>query len=165
LLLLRQRLIALATTLLVSFSVQAEGLLPDIPKATRKYSEKTQCVEPKEEMRINHMNYIMHQRDETSRKGIRTSKHSLKECIDCHNAPSKEDGKVASVQTEEHFCSACHTYAAVSIDCFSCHNDKPANTQYRHSLSGKEMIHHKFSAQSITPETLEQLAATKERQQ
>ena len=163
-LLSKQKLIATCTALLITLSVQAEGLLPDVPKAKRKYSEKTLCVEPKDDMRRNHMNYIMHQRDDTLRKGIRTSKHSLKECIDCHNAPA-DDGKVASIETKEHFCKSCHTYAAVSIDCFDCHNDKPANTQYRHSLSSEKMPHHKFSSKSVTPETLEQLAATKERQQ
>ena len=163
-LLSKQKLIAIGTALLISLSAQADGLLPDVPKAKRKYSEKTLCVEPKEDMRKNHMNYILHQRDDTLRSGIRTSKHSLKECIDCHNAPAN-DNKVASVETKEHFCSSCHTYAAVSIDCFDCHNDKPANTEYRHSLSSKNMPHHEFSAQSVTPETLEQLAATKEPQQ
>jgi hypothetical protein len=164
LLLSKQKIIALGIMLLVTLSVQADSLLPEIPKAKRKYSEKTLCVEPVEEMRKNHMDYIMHQRDDTMRQGIRTSKHSLKECIDCHNAPA-DDGKVASIESEEHFCSSCHTYAGVSIDCFSCHNDKPANTQYRHGLSSDKMPHHKFSDDSVTADMLEKLAAAKEPQQ
>jgi len=159
LLLSKQKLIVVAAALLLSLSVQAGSLLPDIPKAKRKYSEKTLCVKAKGDMRNNHMRYIMHQRDETLRKGIRTTQFSLKECIDCHNAPA-EDGKVASAETSEHFCSSCHTYAAVSIDCFSCHNDKPANTQYRHSLSGKKMPPHgKFADKDVDAETLKRLAA------
>lgn len=159
-LLSRQELSVFGAALLLSLSAQADSLMPDIPKAKRNYNEKTLCVESKDEMRRNHMHYILHQRDDTLRKGIRTTQHSLKECIDCHNAPAEEDGKVASVESSEHFCNSCHTYAAVSIDCFSCHNDKPANTQYRHSLSDKTSPHPaKFASKDVDAETLERLAA------
>lgn len=86
----------------------------DLP--TILYHKGEQCVEPTEDMRRNHMNYILHQRDETMHRGIRTSKHSLKECINCHADP-----KTNSVLGPEGFCESCHTYAAVSMDCFSCH--------------------------------------------
>lgn len=152
-LLSKQKLFALGVALLLPLSAQADSLLPDIPKAKRKYSETTLCVEPKDEMRKNHMNYIMHQRDETLRKGVRTTQHSLKECIGCHNAPA-DDGKVASVETSEHFCSSCHSYTAVNVDCFSCHNDKPDNTEYRHS-----------SSNNVNTETLDRLAARGESEQ
>jgi len=79
------------------------------------------CVEDTEYMRRNHMETILHQRDETMHQGIRTSKHSLnKNCINCHADP-----KTNSVLGPEGFCSSCHTYASVSIDCFSCHSSKP----------------------------------------
>lgn len=86
--------------------------------------EGKQCVEDEDEMRRNHMNYIMHQRDETMHRGIRTEKYSLSGCIDCHVEPN-ENGEVAGHDSEEHFCSTCHEYAAVQIDCFQCHADKP----------------------------------------
>ena len=109
---------------------QAGDLLPSIPKG-----KGDKCVEPTADMRKNHMEYILHQRDDTLRRGIRTSKHSLKECIECHNAPGN-DGKVARVGNKEHFCSSCHIYSAVKVDCFECHTDKPENTQYRHTAKG-----------------------------
>jgi hypothetical protein len=74
------------------------------------------CVAPTEEMRRDHMNMLLHQRDETMHRGIRTVKHSLKGCVDCH--ASRETG---SVLGKDGFCSSCHTYAAVSLDCFECH--------------------------------------------
>jgi len=99
------------------------------------------------------MNYIKHQRDDTMRSGIRSTKHSLKECIGCHNAPA-DDNKVASVETKQHFCNACHSYAAVKIDCFDCHNDKPPNAEYRHETSNNHVqVQH----------TNEQVAASEER--
>ena len=86
--------------------------------------EGVECVEPEEVMRRDHMNFILHQRDETMHQGIRTSKYSFAECIDCHVQPD-ENGNIASYKSEEHFCNSCHEYAAVSIDCFDCHADRP----------------------------------------
>jgi len=77
------------------------------------------CVEDTEYMRRNHMETILHQRDETVHEGIRTKKHSLKNCINCHADP-----KTNSVLGENGFCESCHEYASVSIDCFSCHSNK-----------------------------------------
>jgi hypothetical protein len=77
------------------------------------------CVEPTEVMRRNHMNFILHQRDETMHRGIRTSKHALKNCVNCH-----ADTTSGSVLGKDGFCQACHVYTAVKIDCFGCHTDK-----------------------------------------
>jgi hypothetical protein len=105
--------------ILPSFVWAGESLLPVIPKANAE-----QCVGPTQDMRVHHMDYILHQRDETMHKGVRTKKHSLKECINCH-VVAKDDGSYPSVKTNEHFCATCHKFAAVSIDCFQCHSDKP----------------------------------------
>ena len=80
-----------------------------------------QCVEPNDIMRRNHMTYLMHQRDETVIEGIRGKKYSLQQCINCHATidPEVEDGKVRTIKP---FCAECHSYAAVKIDCFACHN-------------------------------------------
>ena len=77
------------------------------------------CVEPTDEMRRNHMKKILHQRDRTMHEGIRTTKYSLRQCINCHADPKTE-----SVLGKEGFCQGCHSYAAVNMDCFSCHTDK-----------------------------------------
>jgi len=75
------------------------------------------CVEPEDVMRRDHMKFILHQRDKTMHEGIRTTRHSLKNCIDCH-----ADSKTGSVLGKEGFCESCHAYASVKIDCFECHS-------------------------------------------
>lgn len=124
-------LLGVSLVLALPLTSMAGNLLPTIPKGKGE-----QCVEPTEIMRRNHMEFLLHQRDDTVHRGIRTTQHSLKECIECHNAPA-QDGKVARVGTADHFCSSCHTVTAVNVDCFECHADKPENAQYRHALKGK----------------------------
>lgn len=160
-----KKIISVGVAALLPLAVYADSLLPTLPKAKKNYDDTTLCVAPVEEMREHHMDFITHQRNDTTRKGDRTGKFSLEECIDCHNAPA-EDGKVASAETPEHFCSSCHTYTAVSIDCFSCHADKPANTQYRHSLSDMKMPHQEmFAVQQLNIDTLNVLTVKRETQQ
>ena len=116
---LHMMLVLLTVVLLGSTTAMAEVPSPKIPKGNAE-----QCVEPTQEMRVNHMEYILHQRDETMHRGIRTSKHSFKECINCHVV--KDDaGKAVNFKDERHFCNSCHTYAAVKIDCFECHASTP----------------------------------------
>jgi hypothetical protein len=67
-------------------------------------------------MRRNHMKMLFHQRDRTMREGVRTTRLSLKGCVDCHAS-----AKTGSVLGEEGFCSSCHAFASVKIDCFECH--------------------------------------------
>lgn len=99
----------------------AEGKTP-LPVIAKGKGE--QCVEPTDEMRRNHMDYILHKRDMTMHEGDRTKDHSLKECINCH-AQKDATGAFISVTDEGQFCESCHSYAAVSIDCFQCHATKP----------------------------------------
>ncbi len=84
-----------------------------------------QCVEDPEWMRVKHFETVLHQRDETVIRGIRTEKHSLKNCIECHITPNANGDYARYSNSEEHFCASCHTYAAVAIDCFQCHADRP----------------------------------------
>jgi hypothetical protein len=97
-------------------SAAQPGLQPLIEKA-----RGAQCVEDPTYMRRNHMKLLKHQRDDTLRGGIRTGKYSLKECVACHASQSSQ-----SVNAEAgNFCQSCHVYAAVKIDCFECHANKP----------------------------------------
>ncbi len=84
-----------------------------------------QCVEDPIWMRTHHFETILHQRDETVLRGIRTQEHSLKNCIDCHITPNANGEYARYSNSEEHFCASCHTFAAVSVDCFQCHSDRP----------------------------------------
>ena len=95
---------------------------PEIVIDRSKSGEK--CVEETSYMRKNHMKLLMHQRDETMHKGIRTKEHSLQNCIACH-ASTKDNNVLGS---NEHFCQGCHTYAAVKLDCWECHASKPKQT-------------------------------------
>ena len=81
----------------------------------------TQCIADPATMRRQHPAMLKHQRDDTVHGGIRGAKASLKACIDCH--ASTTTASVAKVETN--FCVSCHSYAAVKIDCFECHNSKP----------------------------------------
>ena len=118
-------LLLLVTALFaVTVPAMAGTPMPDIPKAAKG----EQCVEDTDFMRRNHMDLLSHQRDKTMRKGIRTKKHSLKECFSCHVVKGK-DNKPVTVSDPKHFCRECHDYAAVSIDCFQCHTSVPGGKE------------------------------------
>lgn len=103
----------------------------------RHVSATEKCVAPEDEMRRNHMNYILHQRDETVYDGIRTPRYSLEECINCH-AATDDQGEYLPVNAPNQFCSSCHTYTSVKIDCFQCHATKPVRaSRLKSSSSGK----------------------------
>lgn len=82
----------------------------------------TQCVAPPEKMRRDHPQMLKHRRDVTVHRGVRQARDSLQGCVGCH--ASAATGSVAQAKTD--FCSSCHGYAAVSIDCFECHASRPA---------------------------------------
>ena len=124
----KSRLIWLALSVVLGLPavVQADSTLqPVIPEALERVSAEQGCVEPTDDMRKNHMNYILHQRDETVHRGIRTKQYSLEECINCHVGAAQDAPRYSS---DEHFCKSCHTYAAVRIDCFQCHADRAVST-------------------------------------
>jgi len=92
---------------------------PLIPKA---HGER--CVAETDFMRRNHMDLIIHQRDDTVVRGIRDEPFSLVECVDCH-AQKDANNKPIRVDAKEQFCASCHDYVAVKIDCFGCHAAVP----------------------------------------
>ncbi len=107
-------------TLLLTFAGLAH---PNDQRAGRvavpvvKIEKSGTCVAPTEEMRRDHMKMLFHQRDRTVRQGFREPRFSLKGCVECH--ASRESG---SVLGKEGFCSSCHAYASVKMDCFECHS-------------------------------------------
>ena len=94
---------------------------PVIPKG-----KGSACVADTDYMRRNHPELLSHQRDDTVRLGIRGAKFSLMDCVECHAVPGP-DGRAVSVNASKQFCSTCHEYAAVQIDCFECHASKPSD--------------------------------------
>jgi len=99
--------------------------VPVIPKALAG-AEKGHA----ELMRRDHMDLMIHKRDETVHQGVRTKKYSLKACIACHAVLDNEKQPV-SYSNPKHFCRICHDYAAVTIDCFQCHTSKPPSSTGR----------------------------------
>ena len=119
--------LAIAAALLLAAGVAAavvagqgrrEGLAPAVEPA----KAGTQCIADPEYMRRHHMELLVHQRDKTVHQGMRGAEASLQGCISCH--ASQRTGSVAKAPTD--FCVACHSYAAVKIDCFDCHASTPA---------------------------------------
>ena len=96
--------------------------VPSIPKALGG-----ECVAPPEIMRKNHMVMLKHDRDLKVTGSKLDIDASLKECVACH-AVKDTAGETVSYESPDHFCRSCHDYAAVKIDCFSCHNSKPDAT-------------------------------------
>lgn len=109
---------AACSLLWLSTPLWAQAPRPDIPKGKGE-----RCVEDTSFMRQNHMELLLHQRDATVHQGIRSKKHSLKECISCHAVT--ERGQTLSVANPKHFCRECHDYASVKVDCFDCHASVP----------------------------------------
>ena len=100
--------------------VAAAGVpLPALPLAKGE-----RCVEPTELMRREHMRLLSHQRDRTVLEGVRTTRHSLAECVECH-ASRDARGQAVRINAPGQFCESCHSYAGVRMDCFECHAAKP----------------------------------------
>ena len=95
-----------------------------VPLPSHVAEKGDKCVEDEDYMRRNHMNLLKHQRDETMHKGIRTTKYSLKNCIECH-ASKKTNSVIGTTDGKDNFCQGCHSYVGVKLDCFECHSSKP----------------------------------------
>jgi len=116
-------LAAALTALPAAATAQGSGFgAIDIPEPARP-AQAENCVEPVEVMRREHMHLLLRQRDRTVIDGERDGKYSLVGCMDCHN-PVTPAGEAASYGEPDHFCTACHAYTSVEIDCFECHADR-----------------------------------------
>lgn len=116
----------LVSLLLVACSGEkGDGLMSPLMAAQKQFDTPEERVLHIAEMRSNHMNLLKHKRDRTVYQGIRTPKHSLHGCINCH-VPAPTVNKVVKHTNPEHFCSTCHIDLAVKIDCFQCHADRPS---------------------------------------
>lgn len=121
------RLLTVAMLGLLSSLGMAHGEVDhdgDTAKGTAKADKLEACVRDTPFMRRNHFELIKHQRDVTVHQGIRKTTDSLAGCVDCH-AKRDEQGQAIPVNADGQFCESCHEYAAVSIDCFSCHSAVP----------------------------------------
>ena len=116
--------VPVAVLMAAGLTIAAETRPARVPLPTVRIERGEKCVAPADEMRRNHMQMLLHQRDRSVHVGIRTPRHSLKGCVDCHADP-----RTNSVIGKDGFCASCHAYAAVKMDCFECHSPaarKPA---------------------------------------
>lgn len=160
-----KRLQQLLATVVLALSLSVPALaagggrtpLPSVPAAVKG----GQCVEDTADMRRNHMDYLKHHRDETMHKGIRTKKHSLKECLECH-VPAEAGLASAGKTEEDHFCINCHAYAGVTLDCFECHTTKPESITQFHPLVTPESSSMKQAERGDSKELLNRLVGITE---
>jgi hypothetical protein len=113
-------LLALA---MLAFAAAGPGHAAGESGATAATADR--CVEDTAFMRRNHMELLKHQRVLTVRDGIRTTRHSLANCVACH--ADKETGSVVGMnsQGKKGFCAGCHGFVGVQLDCFDCHATRP----------------------------------------
>lgn len=102
-----------------AWSQDRPSLWPEIPAATGEPHPEGNAY-----WRRNHMDLMRHDRDLTVHEGDRRIAASLKQCFDCHTARD-DRGEVLSYADSGHFCRSCHDYAAVRVDCFTCHRSTP----------------------------------------
>ncbi len=107
-------LLLFAALLAVTARAQEAGRTP---KPTIIIESQQHCIAPPERMRREHPDMLRHQRVRTVHLGERGSKVSLNACIECH--ADRQSGSV--IGSDHAFCQGCHSYAAVHIDCFDCH--------------------------------------------
>lgn len=112
--------------------------IPDPPRP----AQAENCVEPVDVMRRQHMVLLDRQRDRTVIDGERNGKYSLVGCMNCHN-PVTAGGEAPGYGEADHFCSTCHAYASVEIDCFECHADRG------HDMPGDGYSKNAWDADSI----------------
>ena len=148
--------VALTTAALAWAGSEGQAKAGGAPKPViTKAVKGEQCVEDTVYMRKNHMNLLNVHRDKTVIEGVRTPKHSLKECINCH--ASEKTGSVAAAKDD--FCVSCHSYASVKIDCFECHSTKPQGSSAKHPLNAETAHYkHKLAAQATSTVSVEDMA-------
>jgi hypothetical protein len=148
--------VVLTTAALAWAGSDAQPKASGAPKPViQKAVKGEQCVEDTDYMRRNHMVVLDQHRDKAVIEGVRTKKHSLKECINCH--ASETTGSVAAAKDD--FCVSCHSYAAVKIDCFDCHSTKPQGSIAMHSLNAETAHYkHKLAARTTSEVSAEEMA-------
>ncbi len=72
----------------------------------------------------NHPKFLFSHRTLVVHHSQQAPADNLERCVTCH-AVKDASGQPVSFDDPTHFCRACHNKAAVSIDCFECHNSKP----------------------------------------
>lgn len=96
-------------------------------EGSAKADKLESCVRDTPFMRRNHFELIKHQRNITVHEGVRKTDDSLAGCVNCH-VRHDAAGEPVPVNAPGEFCATCHTRAAVTFDCFSCHATVPVGS-------------------------------------
>lgn len=72
----------------------------------------------------NHPSFLFTFRSDVLHHGAKSPNDNLERCVTCHVVKDKA-GQPVDFHNPTHFCVGCHYKAAVTIDCFECHNSKP----------------------------------------
>jgi hypothetical protein len=94
-----------APTVYNAFTIGVGGGSATAPKIVHKEGK---CVRDADWMRHNHMQFLMSERDEVVREGVREKDHGIKGCRSCH--PNRGE-----------FCDRCHGYVGIQPECWNCH--------------------------------------------
>lgn len=115
-------LLLLAPAVVAAGQVAADGWTapaPDFSRLARVHRSQDPTV-----MIRNHPNFLMHKRGVVVYSGVRSKDESIERCVTCH-VTKDASGQPVDFENPKHFCTECHNQAAVTIDCFDCHNSKP----------------------------------------
>jgi Zn-dependent metalloprotease len=111
-------LILMTFPLWYNASMGKTGYIPKPKIEPKILAEKKQCIEPKEYIRVKHMDLLKDWRESVVRRNIRVYEASdkkkynmslTKTCINCHSNKRDE------------FCNQCHNYMGVTNNCWDCH--------------------------------------------
>ncbi len=120
-----KRLIGLAVAgLMAALAATAHAGSEWVTEGSRAEGLDSCVIDDTEKMRRNHMDYLVHQRDDVVRRGGRGSQYKLAECVNCHTAEDAA-GHAIPIDDEGQFCASCHNYMAVNVNCFQCHRKVP----------------------------------------
>lgn len=72
----------------------------------------------------NHPRFLFAFRTDVLHHGVVEPANNLERCVTCH-AVKDQNGEPVDFHSPKHFCVGCHYKAAVTIDCFACHNSLP----------------------------------------
>lgn len=118
--------ILLAPVVVVIHHAAKEGLHPPVPAFATLVKEHRN--DDATVMIRSHPKFLFSFRHAVLHNGTVAPDDNLERCVTCH-AVKDASGQPVGFDNPKHFCRACHTKAAVTIDCFECHTSKPSNGQ------------------------------------
>lgn len=97
----------------------AELMQPVLAPAHPPSSAQQHCLLPSDQMRREHGDLLKQAHDAATLQHT-PPKYHLGDCLDCHIYKNTA-GKFPAIDSNAHFCQACHLFVGTKIACFSCH--------------------------------------------